>query len=115
MIMCPIDGCPFGISGNNLEKKGPTILDKSLIPPALSAILIKPIKRLKIPTSLRQISTATQQVSTIPSSFSGLLGSAAFPITIQLNICVSPKKKHRIPATKTATMINADQILLKAI
>src|SRR5687768_15152575 len=28
IIICPIEGCPFGISGNNLEKKGPMTRDK---------------------------------------------------------------------------------------
>src|ERR1035437_4997245 len=43
ITMWPIAGWFFGNSGNNLEKKGPTIFAKSLIPPALSAMLIKPI------------------------------------------------------------------------
>jgi hypothetical protein len=51
----------------------------------------------------------------MPSILSGLAGSLAFPLTIQKNICVSPKKKHFIPATIIAIMINADQILLNAI
>jgi hypothetical protein len=68
-----------------------------------------------MPMSRRQISTAVQQVSMMPSTFNGLAGSLAFPITIQENISVSPKKKHLIPATTTATMMNADQILLSAI
>ena len=115
MIMCPMDGCPLGISGKSLEKKGPTMRDNNLIPPALSAMLIKPINRAKIPTSFKQISTATQQVSIMPSNLSGLAGSDALPVTIQVKMWVSPKKKHLIPATVIAIMINADQILLNAI
>jgi hypothetical protein len=51
----------------------------------------------------------------MPSTFSGLAGSLALPITIHENISVSPKKKHLIPATTTAIMMKADQILLNAM
>ena len=68
-----------------------------------------------MPISFKQILTATQQVSITPSTLKGLSGSSALPLIIQLKICVSPKKKHLIPATKMAIIINADHILLKAI
>jgi hypothetical protein len=51
----------------------------------------------------------------IPSILRGLAGSEAFPLTIQVKIWVSPKKKHFTPATKRAIMMNADHILLKAM
>jgi hypothetical protein len=51
----------------------------------------------------------------MPSILRGLAGSLAFPITIQLKISDSPMKKHLIPATTIAMIMNADQILLKAI
>ena len=115
MIICPMEGCPFGISGKSLEKKGPTMRDKSLIPPAFSAMFIKPMNKAKIPTSFKQISTATQQVSMMPSNLSGFAGSDALPVTIKVKMCVSPKKKHLMPATVSATRIKADQILLNAM
>jgi hypothetical protein len=115
MIICPIAGWPLGTCGNNLEKKGPTILASNLTPPALSAMLMKPINNERIPINRKQISTEVQQVSTIPSILSGFAGSLALPITIQVKISVSPKKKHLIAATTTAIMMNADQILLSAI
>jgi hypothetical protein len=110
-----MEGCPLGTSGKSFEKKGPTILDRRRMPPALSAMLMNPMNSASIPISLRHISTDTQQVSMMPSTFRGFAGSLAFPMTIQLNICVSPKKKHLIAATVTAIMIKADHILLKAI
>jgi hypothetical protein len=68
-----------------------------------------------MPIKRRHISTDTQHVSTIPSILRGLAGSLALPITIQVKISVSPMKKHLTPATATAIIINADQILLRAI
>src|ERR1700687_5548565 len=44
ITMWPMAGWFFGTSGNNFEKTGPIIFDKSLMPPALSAILMKPMK-----------------------------------------------------------------------
>ena len=61
ITMCPIAGWFLGISGNNFEKKGPTIFDKSLIPPALSAMLIKPINNAMMPIKFSEISTAVLQ------------------------------------------------------
>ncbi|HVG13481.1 MAG TPA: hypothetical protein VM935_00935, partial [Chitinophagaceae bacterium] len=51
IIIWPIDGWPFGISGKSLEKKGPIIRDNTPTPPAFSAMLKKPIKRAIIPIS----------------------------------------------------------------
>ena len=67
IIICPLAGCPLGTSGNNLEKNGPTIFDKKRIPPAFSAILIKPINKAIIPIKPMQIVTAVAQVAITPS------------------------------------------------
>jgi hypothetical protein len=64
-----MDGCPLGISGNSLEKKGPIIFDSNRMPPALSAIAIKPMNRAMIPTKPILILTAVLTVSIIPSAF----------------------------------------------
>ncbi len=116
IIICPCAGCPLGTSGKSLEKKGPMILDNTRIPPARSAIFIKPMKRAMMPMSFKLRFTAVQQVSMMPSIFSGFAGSSALPTTIQLKISAWPGKKiHLIPATSIATMINPDHILLNAI
>src|SRR5215213_1853547 len=69
IIMWPMAGWFFGNSGNNLEKKGPIIFESTLIPPALSAILIKPINSPIMPMSPIAIVTAVLQVSIMPSAF----------------------------------------------
>ncbi len=51
----------------------------------------------------------------MPSILRGFAGSFAFPMTIQVKMSESPKKKHLIAATTTAIIMNADQILLRAI
>ncbi len=68
IIMCPIAGCPFGMPGNILEKKGPMILESKLIPPAFSAIAIKPRNKAIIPIRPKLRLTATLQVSITPSA-----------------------------------------------
>ncbi|MOA42855.1 hypothetical protein D3C78_1649470 [compost metagenome] len=78
-------------------------------------MLINPINKAIIPISFKHIFTAVQQVSIIPSSFKGFVGSSALPMIIQLKISLCPKKKHFMPATTIATIIKADQILLNAI
>ncbi len=72
ITMCPIAGWFFGSSGNNFEKNGPIIFDKSLIPPALSAMLIKPMNKAIIPIKLIEISTAVFAVAMIPSAVCSL-------------------------------------------
>jgi hypothetical protein len=85
------------------------------MPPALSAMLMNPMNNDRMPMSLMHISTETQHVSTMPSILRGFAGSDALPITIQVNMSLSPIKKHLIAATTTAMIMKADQILLKAI
>ncbi len=43
IIICPVAGWPFGMSGKILEKKGQMIFDSSRTPPAFSAMLKNPI------------------------------------------------------------------------
>jgi len=111
----PVAGWPFGTSGNSLAKKGPIIFDNSLMPPALSAMLIKPMNSAMMPINFKQMFTAVQQVSIIPSTPKGFPGSLAFPMTIQLKISDCPRKKHLKQATTIATIMKADHILLNAI
>ena len=47
--MAPEAGCPFGISGNNLEKRGETNQEREEIIPAFSPIFIIPIHRHRAP------------------------------------------------------------------
>src|SRR5690606_23230895 len=56
IIMCPIAGWFLGTSGNSLLKKGPTILERKVMAPAFSPILINPRNSAISPTSLRDIS-----------------------------------------------------------
>src|SRR6476661_10075481 len=63
IIIWPIAGCPFGNSGKSFEKKGPMILDNNLMPPALSAMLIKPINKAIILINPILMLTALLQVS----------------------------------------------------
>ena len=65
-IINPKEGCPFGISGNNFEKKGCIIRLKRLIPPAFSAMLMNPMNKVIIPISPKHISTAVYAVPMIP-------------------------------------------------
>ena len=44
-----------------------------------------------------------------------IIASSALPTTMLLNICLSPEKSALEEATKTAMIINADQILLNAM
>src|SRR5579862_4032378 len=115
IIIWPNTGCPFGTSGKSRVKNGPIILDRILIPPALSAIFINPRNNAITPISFRAILTDDQQVSMMPSVLVRFEGSSAFPTTIQPNISEFPKTKHLNEATAIATMINTLQILLSAI
>ena len=51
IIICPVAGWFFGMSGNILEKKGQIIFDNNLTPPAFSAILRKPMNKAMMPIS----------------------------------------------------------------
>ncbi len=63
---CPFAGWFFGISGNNFEKKGPTIRDNTEIAPAFSPIFIKPSQRVITPVKGRAMSiTAVIDISNV--------------------------------------------------
>ncbi len=66
ITICPIDGCSRGTSGKIREKNGPMILDRNRIPPARSAIFIKPRNKAIIPIRLMQSCTASFVVSKTP-------------------------------------------------
>jgi hypothetical protein len=66
ITICPIEGWFFGTSGKIFEKNGPMILERKRIPPALSAMLIKPINKAIIPIRPIQRFTASLVVSNIP-------------------------------------------------
>ena len=56
--MLPKTGCPFGISGKILLKKGATNFAIILIAPPFSPIRIIPIQSVKTPINPRHVSAA---------------------------------------------------------
>src|SRR5665213_44101 len=87
ITICPIAGWFFGSSGNNLEKNGPTIRAKNLIPPAFSAMAMKPMNKAMLPIRFIEISTAVFTVAIMPSLFCSLK-EIYFPAAVLVNLAL---------------------------
>ena len=93
----PSTGCPLGISGNILQKKGEVIRAKNSMTPPRSPIFIKPSQSVSTPVSPSEISKPVLALANIAS------------ITA-LRLLPSPEKRATASDTTTAMSTKAIQI-----
>ena len=93
----PVAGCPFGISGNNLQKTGDSTLESALTMPPFSPIFITPSHNDNTPVKPKLISKA-------------FFAASNEPFIIVGNTSMSPKKISFIKATTKAIAQKAIQI-----
>ena len=65
MKMWPVAGCPLGMSGKSLLKRGLSAFDSTLTMPPRSPIFMMPIQRERTPVSPREISKAVLEFSNV--------------------------------------------------
>jgi hypothetical protein len=97
IIIEPVAGWSFGISGKSLRNSGPTAFDINATIPPVSPTFIKPIHNVITPVSPSEISKPVFAISKVPFIISG-------------KIPVSPKKISRISPMINAMMKNATQM-----
>ena len=93
----PVTGCPFGMSGNNLENTGESMRAKTLMTPPRSPIFMIPSHKESTPVSPNEISKAVLDESNVEFIMAG-------------NTSMSPMKTILAKAMTKARMKNETQI-----
>ena len=65
MKICPVAGCPLGMSGKRRTKRGLSMRERALTRPPLSPTFMTPIHRARTPVSPREISNAVLELSNV--------------------------------------------------